>query len=96
MLTLALRKVQKKWENAAPQTDLGNPLARVDTGHVTRERISQIINLLCLAPTIQEELLFLPNTEQGRDPIILAQLQSIAAVLDWRKQVRAWQMIRKG
>ncbi|WP_297030976.1 hypothetical protein [Thermogutta sp.] len=42
-------------------------LARV--GHVSRARVTQIMNLLCLAPDIQEELLFLPRVEQGRDPI---------------------------
>src|SRR5262249_44018131 len=31
-------------------------------GQVTRARISQISNLLCLAPDIQEALLFLPPT----------------------------------
>ena len=34
--------------------------------HVTRARLTQIINLLNLAPDIQEEVLFLPPTEKGR------------------------------
>jgi hypothetical protein len=42
-------------------------LARL--GHVSRARVSQIMNLLVLAPDIQEALLFLPRTEKGRDPI---------------------------
>jgi len=41
-------------------------------GQVTRARVSQIVNLLYLAPDIQEALLFLPPTPRGRDPIILA------------------------
>jgi hypothetical protein len=64
-------------------------LARV--GHVTRARISQILNLINLAPDIQETLLFLPLTEHGRDPIHLALLQPIAAAFDWQKQRRLWQ-----
>src|SRR5262249_29987473 len=44
-------------------------LARV--GHVSRARISQIMNLLVLAPDIQEQLLFLPRTQRGRDPLHL-------------------------
>ena len=40
-------------------------LARL--GQVTRARISQIMDLLCLAPDIQEELLFLPRVERERD-----------------------------
>ncbi|GIW56161.1 MAG: hypothetical protein KatS3mg082_2565 [Nitrospiraceae bacterium] len=63
-------------------------------GHVTRARVSQIMNLLQLAPDIQEEILFLPRTQRGRDPIHLRQLQPIAAVHDWRKQRRMWEALR--
>src|SRR5688500_7517099 len=34
-------------------------------GHVTRARATQIMNLLMLAPDIQEALLFLPEVETG-------------------------------
>ena len=50
-------------------------------GHVSRARISQIMNLLNLAPDIQEAILFLPRVLEGRDRIHLRQLQSIASVL---------------
>jgi hypothetical protein len=63
-------------------------LARL--GHVSRARISQIMNLLHLAPDIQEQLLFLRRPEQGRDPIHLARLQPIAALVDWKRQRRSW------
>jgi hypothetical protein len=63
-------------------------LARL--GHVTRARVTQIMNLLMLAPDIQEELLFLPRVERGHDPIHLRQLQPIALTPDWRKQRRMW------
>src|SRR5262245_32787002 len=66
-------------------------LARL--GHVTRARVSQVMNLLCLAPDIQEELLFLPRTVQGRDPVRLGRLQPIALALDWRKQRRLWERL---
>jgi hypothetical protein len=59
-------------------------------GHVTRARMTQVMNLLCLAPDIQEAVLFLPRTENGRDPLIIAQLQPIAAQLDWGRQRRLW------
>jgi hypothetical protein len=36
-------------------------------GHVTRARVTQIMNLLQLAPDIQEEILFLPRTVEGSD-----------------------------
>ena len=63
-------------------------LARL--AHVTRARITQIMNLLMLAPDIQEAILFLPPVERGRDPIHLRQLQGIALVPHWRKQRRLW------
>jgi hypothetical protein len=62
-------------------------------GQVTRARICQIMNLLYLAPDIQEALLFLPPTQRGRDAIILADLQPIAAAFDWRKQRRLWRRL---
>ena len=60
-------------------------------GHVSRARVSQIMNLLNLAPDIIEALLFLPRTERGRDPIHLRLLQPIASTFDWRKQRRLWE-----
>ena len=41
--------------------------ALAELGHVTRARICQILNLIQLAPDIQEALLFLPPTQGGRD-----------------------------
>ena len=63
-------------------------LARL--AHVTRARITQIMNLLMLAPDIQEAILFLPRVERGRDPIHLRQIQPIALLPDWRKQRKLW------
>lgn len=62
-------------------------------GHVTRARVTQIMNLLMLAPDIQEEILFLPRVAGGRDPIHLRQLQPIALVPDWRKQQTMWKSL---
>lgn len=59
-------------------------------GHVTRARVTQIMNLLHLAPDIQEAILDLPRVEHGRDPITERDLRPIAAVIDWRKQQRMW------
>ena len=69
-------------------------LARL--GHVSRARMSQIINLLNLAPDIQEEILFLPRTTRGRDPIGERDLRPICAVADWEKHRRLWQRLQDG
>jgi hypothetical protein len=68
-------------------------LARL--GKVTRARVSQILNLLHLAPDIQETLLFLPRVEEGRALITLRQLQLICRVTDWQKQRRQWLALTK-
>ena len=59
-------------------------------GHVTRARVTQIMNLLHLAPDIQEALLSLPRVERGKDPITERDLRPITAIADWRKQRRVW------
>ena len=72
---------------------VGSYSALANLGHVTRARICQIMNLLHLAPDIQEALLFLPPTQRGRDAILLADLMPIAAAFDWRKQRRWWRQL---
>lgn len=67
-------------------------LARL--GHVTRARITQIMNLLQLAPDIQESLLFLPRITEGHDPLRERQLRPLAAVPDWRKQRQMWELLQ--
>ena len=66
-------------------------LARL--GHVSRARITQIMNLLLLAPEIQEQLLFLPETPRGRDLIHLRQLQPIALLPNWNEQRPRWRRL---
>jgi hypothetical protein len=63
-------------------------LARL--GRVTPARVTQIMNLLLLAPDIQEAVLFLPRVVRGRDPVTLRDLQPVALEPDWRKQRRLW------
>lgn len=63
-------------------------------GQVTTARTTQIMSLLALAPDIQEEILFLPRTAQGRDLIKETDVRNIASVLDWRKQRRLWGTLR--
>ncbi|MCI0341378.1 MAG: hypothetical protein L0216_09565 [Planctomycetales bacterium] len=57
---------------------------------VTRQRVTQIMNLLHLAPGIQEAILDLPRTLTGRDPICERDLRAIAAVPVWSKQRAMW------
>ena len=63
-------------------------VARV--GRVSRARVTQIMNLLMLAPDIQEQLLFRERGDSGRAGIILADLQRVAREPMWRKQRKMW------
>ena len=51
---------------------------------------TQIMNLLQLAPDVQDALLFLPRTERGRDPIRERHVRPITGILDWRRQRKKW------
>ncbi len=63
-------------------------LARL--GHVTRARLTQIMNLLSLAPDIQEAILFLPPVESGKDRITERELRCVVDEVDWVRQRQSW------
>ena len=63
-------------------------LARL--GLVSKPRVTQIMNLLLLAPDIQEELLFLPRNTNSKDPITERHVRAITKVSKWDKQRMMW------
>ena len=88
LMALAIRFDQLIRDGAvADQADL----ARL--GHVTRARLTQIMNLLSLAPDIQEAILFLPASERGRESITERDLRPIAAALSWKAQKQMWHSV---
>jgi hypothetical protein len=68
-------------------------LARL--GFVTRARMTQLMNLLLLAPDIQEEILFLPKTTTGRDRVSERNIRRITAIGRWDRQRKAWREMRQ-
>ena len=62
-------------------------------GHVTRARVTQIMNLRLLAPDLQEQLLNVPRIEQGRDALCLRMFQTIALEPSWKNQREQWKQI---
>ena len=62
---------------------------------VTRARMTQMMNLLLLAPEIQEAILDLPPVTNGRGPVAERQLRAIATEPDWQKQLAAWRRIHE-
>ncbi len=59
-------------------------------GHVSRPRVTQIMNLLHLAPDIQEAILFLPVVTEGDDPVVERQIRRIVAEPRWERQREIW------
>jgi len=55
-------------------------------GHVTRARMSQIMNMLNLAPDIQEAILLLPSTIVDMDEFGERKLRLITRQHDWHEQ----------
>jgi hypothetical protein len=80
-----------RWETASiPIFHLASSTAARLSGFPSGARVTQIMNLLNLAPDIQEEILFLPCTIHGRDPIPERHLRPLVAIFDWRKQRKMW------
>lgn len=57
---------------------------------VTPARVTQILNLLGLAPDIQETLLNLPPVTSGRDPVTEREMRPLTTMVRWTDQRQAW------
>ena len=68
-------------------------LARL--GCITRERLSQIMELIWLAPDIQQEILEFPPNNSGRFPISEAAMRRLAENLAWAEQREQWRMLKQ-
>ena len=68
-------------------------LARL--GCITRERMSQIMELIWLAPDIQQEILEFPTNKTGRFPISEVAARRVAAGLDWAEQREYWRKLKQ-
>jgi len=53
---------------------------------ITRARMTQIANLLLLAPKIQEGILNLSHVTRGEDLVTERSLREVAAHADWQRQ----------
>ena len=56
-------------------------------GLVTRARMAQIMNLLNLAPNIQEQIMYLPERTEGRETVV--------RIVSWRRQRKLWRNLTK-
>jgi hypothetical protein len=61
---------------------------------LTTARITQIMNLLILAPDIQEEILFMAPVTKGPAPVTERDLRPLLKTLVWSEQRERWAELR--
>lgn len=69
-------------------------LARL--AHVTQPRMTQIMNLLHLAPDIQDAILHLAPAVEGRDAVTEHELRPVTRIPDWCTQRAMWKRLMEG
>jgi hypothetical protein len=77
--------------------DTGMVRTQMDLAELTKlttARITQIMNLLVLAPDIQEELLFMPLVTKGPAPVTERDLRPLLKMLVWSEQRAKWAELR--
>ena len=83
-----------KLERMLKQGEVQNRAALARAGQVSRARLTQIMNLLDLAPAIQEHLLYMKCAAQAPDPIRERQLRSVTKLVGWDEQQRRYEELR--
>ncbi|TVQ33186.1 MAG: hypothetical protein EA376_03815 [Phycisphaeraceae bacterium] len=81
LMALAIR-----FERLLDEGVVANQTELARLAHVTQPRMTQIMNLLHLAPDIQEEILFLPEVVEGRDRVTERDVRGIVAMPQWEHQ----------
>ncbi len=62
---------------------------------ISRERVSQIMKMLWLAPDIQEEILRLPPVQRGHVAITVPEVTAIAEEPLWEEQRGQWSNLKQ-
>ena len=88
LLALAL-----KFEEMMQSGVVGNYTVMAELGHVSRSRVTQVTNLLNLAPDIQEEILFLRPEEAERRRISELSVRKLSAIVEWEEQRAHWRRL---
>src|SRR5262249_40927 len=84
-----------KLEGLCGETKVLNYTELARLSGVSRSRITQIFNLLNLAPDLQEYLLFLQPSLQRREMIHEPALRRICQIVDWDEQRRQFDAVLK-
>ena len=89
LMALALKFEQMKREGVVQNYSV---LAAL--GQVSRSRLTQVMNLLNLAPDIQEEILFLTWETAEKCGIHERSVRQLSSHLSWPEQRARWQVLR--
>ena len=88
LMALAIR-----YADALDRGELQSLNDLAERAHVSQPRVTQVLNLIWLAPDIQEALLFLPPTVNGRELIHEKRLRPLTKELCWKRQREQWRQI---
>jgi hypothetical protein len=66
----------------------------MEFAELTTARITQILNLLVLAPDIQEQILFMAPVTNGDPPVTEKTLRPVLQTLVWSEQRERWVALR--
>jgi hypothetical protein len=80
-----------KFDGLLREGTISNLTELAELSQVTQPRMTQIMNLLHLSPAIQEEILFLPEVERGRDQITERDLRPLVQIMSWTEQRKQWE-----
>lgn len=90
LMALAIR-----FEDLVRSGEMADFAEIAELGQVTRARVSQIANLLNLAPDIQEAILFMPRVAGEREAVSEREVRVVAAETDWGRQRRMWHAVNR-
>jgi len=79
-----------KFEQMIRQAVVGDYAELAALGRVSRSRVTQIMNLLNLAPDIQEQILFLETETAEQSGICEPSIRRLSLVLLWNEQRKQW------
>ena len=83
-----------KFEDMLASGEVGSMAELSRAGRVSRARLSQIMDLVLLAPDIQDEIMgFIRVTMGSRDPVVMREVQIVVRSLYWPDQRVAWQKL---
>ena len=82
-----------KFEGMIRSGAVSNYALLAQLGQISRSRLSQITNMLSLAPEIQEQILFLRQEDAERLRISELSLRKLSTILEWGEQRVYWKRL---